>query len=179
MTQTALTYGESLYELARDEDLGEEILQQMQAVSGLLRENPQYVTLLSMPSIPKKERCDTLDESFRQQIHPYLLNFMKILTENGTISQFDGCREAYQRRYNQDKGIVEVVAVSAVPMTEEAQEKLKIRLAERTGKTVHLSNRIDPEILGGIRLEMDGKRLDGSVRHRLDDLQSVLRNMVL
>lgn len=179
MTQTAQTYGESLYELARDEHLGEEILRQMQEVSNLLRENPQYVTLLSLPSIPKKERCDTVDESFRQQIHPYLLNFMKILTENGTISQFDGCRQAYQRRYNQDNGIVEVVAVSAVPLTGEAQEKLRARLAERTGKTVLLTNRVEPEILGGIRLEMDGKRLDGSVRNRLDDLQSVLRNMVL
>ena len=179
MTQTAQTYGESLYELARDEQLGSEILSQLQQVSSLLRENPQYVALLSLPSLPKKERCDALDESFRGQIHPYLLNFLKILTENGTISQLSGCEEAFRRRYNEDNGIVEVVAISAIPLTEEMQSKLQSRLAERTGKTIQLHNRVEPQILGGIRLEMAGKRLDGSVRNRLDDMQAVLRNIVL
>lgn len=179
MTQTAQTYGESLYELARDEHLGEEILSQLQTVADLLQENPQYVTLLSLPSLPKKERCGALDESFRGQIHPYLLNFLKILTENGTISQLNGCKEAYRRRYNEDNGIVEVTAVTAIPLTEPAREKLRARLAESTGKTILLHDRIDPDVIGGIRLEMSGMHLDGTVRSRLDSLQAVLRRMVL
>ena len=179
MTQTAQTYGESLYELARDEQLGEEILTQLQTVVDLMKENPEYVTLLSLPALPKKERCAALDETFRGQIHPYLLNFLKILTENGTISQLAGCKDAYCRRYNEDNGIVEVTAISAIPLTEAMQEKLCARLGESTGKTIRLSTRIDPDILGGIRLEMNGKRLDGSVRNRLNDMQAALRSMVL
>ena len=179
MTQTAQTYGESLYELARDEQLGEEILSQLQKVVAILQENPQYVSLLSLPSVPKKERCDVLDESFRGQIHPYLLNFMKILTENRTISQLPGCEEAYRRRYNEDNGILEVTAVTAFPLKEALQERLQKRLAEQTGKTILLRTRIEPDTLAGLRLEMPGKHLDGTARSRLNDLQAALRNMVL
>ena len=179
MTQTAQTYGESLYELARDEQLGGEILSQLQKVVSILQENPQYVSLLSQPSVPKKERCGVLDESFRGQIHPYLLNFLKILTENRTISQLSGCEEAYRRRYNEDNGILEVTAVTAFPLTDALHEKLQARLAELTGKTILLTNRIDSDTLAGIRLELPGKHMDGTARSRLHDLQATLRNMVI
>ena len=179
MTQTAQTYGESLYELARDEQLGGEILSQLQQVVSILQEHPQYVSLLSQPSVPKKERCGVLDESFRGQIHPYLLNFLKILTENRTISQLPGCEEAYRRRYNEDNGILEVTAVTAVPLTGALHEKLQARLAELTGKTIHLTNRIESDTLAGIRLELPGKHMDGTARSRLHDLQATLRNMVI
>ena len=179
MTQTARTYGESLYALARDEQLSEELLSQLQMVVSILQENPQYATLLSLPSVPKEERCAVLDESFRGQIHPYLLNFLKILTENRTISQLSGCEEAYRRCYNEDQNIAEVVAISAIPLTEENLADLQRRLAERVGKTIQLNTRIDPDILGGICLEMDGTRFDGTVRCRLDDMQATLRDMLL
>lgn len=179
MTQTAQTYGESLYELARDEQLGEEILSQLQMVSRLWQENPQYIRLLSSPTVPKQECCDVLDESFRGRVHPYLLNFMKILAENGTVSQLPGCEEAYRRRYNEENGIVEVAVVTAMPLSKSLQEKLRARLEAYTGKTIVLRPRVDAAILGGIRLEMAGKRLDGSVRNRLEDLQATLQSMVL
>lgn len=179
MTQTAQTYGESLYELARDEHLGEEILSQLQTVVDLMQENPKYVTLLSLPSVPKKERCGVLDEGFRGQIHPYLLNFLKILTENGTISQLAGCKDAYRRRYNEDNGILDVTAVTAVPLTDALREKLQSKLAGSTGKTILLHERVDPSVIGGVRLEMSGKQLDGTIRSRLDTLQANLRHMVL
>lgn len=179
MTQTAQTYGESLYELAREEQLEGEILSQLQEVLDILGENPRYVTLLSSRSIPKKERCGALDESFRGQIHPYLLNFMKILTENGTISQLPGCEEAYRRYYNEEHGIVEVTAITAIPLSQPLQEKLRARLETCTGKTILLHNRVDAGILGGIRLDMDGRSLDGSVQNRLDSLRTALHDMVL
>lgn len=179
MTQTAQTYGESLYELARDEQLSAEILEQLQAVLRLFRENPQYMALLSLPSVPKKERCGVLDESLRGHVHPYVLNFLKILVENGTIRQLAGCEEAYRRRYYADSGILEVTAITAVPLTEALQQKLQDRLEQRTGKTVRLAARVEPGVLGGVRLEMAGQRLDGTVRCRLDEIQASLREMVL
>ena len=83
MTETARTYGESLYELARDESLDTRIFGELRMAAGILKENPEYEALLSLPSVPKKERCAALDESFGGRVHPYLLNFMKILVEKG------------------------------------------------------------------------------------------------
>lgn len=179
MTQTAQTYGESLYELARDEQLSSQLLEQLQMAVGLFRENPDYAKLLSSPSLPKAERCGILDESFRGRVHPYLLNFMKILVENGTIRQLPGCEEAYRSRYNADNGILEITAITAVALSAELEQRLRSRLEEQTGKTVRLTNRVDTDVMGGVRLEMSGKRLDGTIRNRLDDIQVCLRGTVL
>lgn len=179
MTKTARTYGEALYELAREDGVDEEILAQLEMAVELFRENPQYPGLLSLPSLPKQERCAILDESFRASVHPYLLNFLKILVEHGTIRQLPGCEEAYRLRYNDDHGILEVTAVTAVPLDEQLEKKLLARLEQKTGKRVRLRTKVDPTVLGGVRLETEGLRLDGTVRSRLDDIQALLRSAVL
>lgn len=179
MTATARAYGEALYELARDEQVSGEILEQLQTAVRLTRENPAYLRLLSLPSLPKEERCGLLDESFRGCAQPYLLNFMKLLVEQGIIRQLAGCEEAYRRRYDADNGILEVTAVTAVLLTDELHRKLQAMLERRTGKTIRLKTRVDPAVLGGVRLELDGKRLDGTIQSRLEAIQAALRGTIL
>jgi F-type H+-transporting ATPase subunit delta len=179
MTQTAKIYGGALYDLAHDEGLSAEILAQLQVLDPVFRENPDYLKLLSTPSIPKQERCAVLEQDFGGTLQPYLLNFMKILTERGSIREFHGCCEEFRHRYNADNGILEATAITAVPLTEPLREKLLQKLTRVTGKTVDLTTRTDASILGGIRLEMDGTQLDGTVRRKLDDIRSVLSNTVL
>lgn len=179
MTQTAKVYGESLYELAREEQVVTEILSELKMVCDLFRDNPRYVTLLSLPGVPKQERCGILDESFRGKVNQYLLNFMKILVENGTIRELPGCESTFRHRYYEDNGILSVTAVSAAPISEELTEKLRAKLAQTTGKTIELSVKVDPSLLGGVRLEMDGKRFDGTVKTRLDEIRRTLDSTVL
>ena len=72
----------------------------------LFKANPDYLRLLSTPSIPKRERCGLLDEALRDQVHLYVLNFLKILCEKGTLRELSGCARAYRVRYNQAHGIL-------------------------------------------------------------------------
>ena len=81
MTETARVYGGSLYELAQEEHLEEEILSEMKEIRALFRENPEYPRLLSEPSIPRKERIGLIDAAFGSQAEPYLVNFIKLLCE--------------------------------------------------------------------------------------------------
>lgn len=179
MTQTEKLYGGALYELAVEEGSGERILREMTVVDSAFGENPDYLYLLSTPALPKAERCDILDRCFRDRVDGNLLNFMKILCENGTIRRFSGCLREYRRRYNEDNGILEAVAVTAVPLSGELAEKLRDRLCEVTGKSVDLTCRVDPSCLGGVRLEMDGARLDGTVSGRLEDIRRRLKETVI
>ena len=105
MTETAKMYGGSLYDLAAEEGLETRILGELDEVQQLLKQNPDYLRLLSTPSIPKKERCGLLDEALRGQVHLYVLNFLKILCEKGTLRELSGCARAYRIRYNQAHGI--------------------------------------------------------------------------
>ena len=171
MTETAKMYGGSLYDLAAEEGLETRILGELDEVQKLLKQNPDYLRLLSTPSIPKKERCGLLDEALRGQVHLYVLNFLKILCEKGTLRELSGCAWAYRIRYNQAHGILEATAVSAVPLTEQQRVALHAKLESLTGKTIDLKTKVDAKVLGGIRLDIEGTELDGTVQNRLASLR--------
>lgn len=179
MTELAKRYGDSLYDLAAEEALDTELLGELAAVCDLLRENPDYLHLLSQPNLPKKERCSLLDEAFGGRVHPYILNFIKILCEEGTLRELQGCGRQYRLRYNRAHGIVQATAVSAVPLEPAARQKLAEKLAAMTGKTVDLTVRLDPGMLGGLRIDVDGTRYDGTVKARLETLRADLAGIVL
>lgn len=179
MTEVAIQYGTALYELARDESLVDTILEQCTVLADSFQAEPGFVQLLCSPSIPKQERCQLLDNSFRDKIHPYLLNFLKILTEKGYVRHFSGCCKVYRQHYNTDNGILPVTAVTAQPLSDALKEKLIKKLSNVTGKTIDLNCRVDEECLGGVRLDFDGKQVDGTIRHRLEDIRGILTNTVL
>ncbi len=171
MTETAKMYGGSLYDLAAEEGLETRILGELDEVQQLLKQNPDYLRLLSTPSIPKKERCGLLDEALRGQVHLYVLNFLKILCENGTLRELAGCARAYRIRYNQAHGILEATAISAIPLSAQQTASLHTKLERLTGKTIDLKTRVDARVLGGIRLDIEGTELDGTVQNRLASLR--------
>ena len=179
MTQAANTYGQALYDLAKEENLGQAILEELTVLKGVFADAPQYSKLLSTPDIPKQERCAILDEAFRGKVHPYVLNFLKILTEKGYIRQFPDCCDAYRGYYNEDNGILVVKAVSAVALSEEQKQKLTAKLESNTGKRIDLQCSVDAAQLGGLRLNYDGKQVDGTVRNRMDAIGKLLKNTVL
>ena len=171
MTEIARMYGGSLYDLAAEEGLETRILDELDEAAKLIRDDPEYLRLLSTPSIPKKERCALLDEAFRGQVHLYVLNFLKILCENGTLRELPGCARAYRIRYNAAHGILEATAITAIAMTAAQTEQLRQKLETITGKKIDLATKIDPSVLGGIRLDIEGTELDGTVQNRLATLR--------
>lgn len=179
MTGVGSVYGEALYTLAREEGLSQTILQQLKVLDSCFAAEPDFIRLLGAPNLPKAERCQILDQSFRGKIEPYLLNFLKILTEKGYMRHFSDCVGAYRELYNRDNGILPVTAVTAVPMTDKQVAALTMKLQQITGKRIELVSKLDPNVLGGMRLDYDGKRVDDTVAHRMDAVRNMLKNTVL
>lgn len=179
MTQIALMYAQALYDLAEQEQLTEQIHSQLQALAGGIADEPQFLRLLSAPNVSKQERCEVLDRSFRDKVHPYVLNFFKLLTQKGYARHFPDCCKAYAQLYNEAHGILPVTAVTAMELTQAQRSRLENKLQELTGKQILLQNRVDPQCLGGIRLVYDGKQVDGTVQSRLAAVGKLLKNTVL
>lgn len=179
MTGVGSVYGEALYTLAREEGLCETILQQLKVLDSCFAAEPDFVRLLGAPNLPKTERCQILDDSFRGKIEPYVLNFLKILTEKGYMRSFPDCVKTYRELYNRDNGILPVTAVTAAPMTDKQMQALTMKLQTITGKRIELVSKLDPNVLGGMRLDYDGKRVDDTVAHRMDAVRNMLKNTVL
>ena len=179
MTGPGSVYGQALYDLAAEENLTAPILEQMRALADSFRAEPDFIRLLSSPTLSKEERCGILDDSFRGHIHIYLLNLLKLLTERGYMRAFNECFRTFTENYYADNNMLEVTAVTAVPLTEKQRLALMDKLTAITGKTILLQSRVDTACLGGMRLDYDGQRLDDTVSHRLDSIRDLLKNTVL
>ncbi len=179
MTGIGENYAQALYDLAKEENAAQIILQELKLLNDAFSGSPDFVRLLAAPNLAKDQRAAVIDDSFRAKVHPYVLNFLKLLTDKGHIRAFPDCVKAYRQKFNADNGIVSVQAVAAAELTTEQQEKLRSKLEEVTGKRIDLSCRVDASCIGGLRLDYDGKRVDGTVKSRLDTLRSQLNSTAL
>ena len=179
MTRTGHVYGGALYELARAEGLSDRLLSEISVLAECFHRTPDFLRLLDTPNLSKDRRWGILEDCFRGKVHPYVLNFLKILTGKGGIRHFTHCWECYLDRYNRDNGILPVQAVTAVPLAQEQTARLTAKLSSLTGRTVRLTNRVEPNVLGGVCLEYDGKSLDDTLSHRLDGIRALLKNTVM
>ena len=176
MTGLAKEYGEGLYELAREEGLREALHEQLGQIAELLRGQPDFVRLLCSRAIERGARLQVLQDTFGAQAHPYILNFMKLLVEKERFDAFLTCCQWYHQQYSQDFGIVEANVTSAVALTEADRASLTAKLEQISGRKVVLINAVDPSLIGGIRVEMDGKRYDNTIQNRLDRLKYSLQH---
>ena len=179
MSMIAENYAQALYSLSKDEGISVQVLSQLEVLRDSFQQEPNYLRLLSSYNLDKNARCSILDEAFRDKLHPYVLNFLKLLTQKGYAKYFLDCVKAYRQQYNDDNGIVSVLAVTAVALSQEQAERLREKLVQITNKKVILENKVDPSCLGGVRLDYDGKRMDGTVLSRLNAISGILKNTVL
>ena len=174
MTRMENEYAQALFSLAQDEGLSDRILGEMEIIGQTLDEQPGLLRILSAPNISKEERCGIVDKCYGQGAHPYVLNFMKLMTEKGYARHLPACCKAYRALYNEANGILAVSAVTAVPLTDAQSERLRLKLEGMTGKKIQLTNRVDAGVMGGVRLDYDGKRVDDTIRHRLEAVRGLL-----
>ena len=176
MNRSAAIYASSLYSLAVDENIAAQILNEMDAVYSIFKSEPEFVMLLASPGISKEERTGMLDTCLRGKVQPYLLNFLKLITEREMIRQFGDCCEAYRKLYNAAMGILPVSVVSAIPLEDGQISRLKGKLTKLTGKNVQLCCTVDPKCIGGIRVDYDDQQIDGTVAKRLSSMAELLKN---
>ncbi len=174
MTGIAKEYGEGLYELARDERLLDQLHGELTEIAALLTDQPDFVRLLCSRAIERDRRLQVVDETFRDRVHAYVVNYMKLLVEKERFECFLDSVSWFHRRYNEDFGIVEAHVTSAVALSDDDQAALRQKLQEMSKKQVSLITRVDPALIGGIRVEMDGKRYDNTIQNKLSRLKQSL-----
>lgn len=178
MSDVSKEYGAALYRLAAEEDLTEALLEETDAVRTVLLENGGYIRLLSSPEIPLEERESALRRAFEGG-HPYLINFLRMMVARGYSREIVSSLSEYRRLYQEEKGISPARITSAVPLDGDAQGKLVAALEKRYGVKVEPTFSVDPSLLGGVRVEINGRLLDGTVRRRLDGMRDALESLTL
>lgn len=173
MTALEKEYGDAIYSLATEENCVDEVLEGLELAVGVFEENPGYLTLVQNPALSKEERLGLLDQAFAGT-HKYVLHLLKLLCERSALNLCAGCLEQFRTLVYAQRGILPVEVISAVELTAQQQEALRVKLAAKTGKTILLQEKLDPAVLGGIKLRYEGRELDGTAAGRLGALRQML-----
>ena len=167
MTEFAAEYGDALYSLARSEGIEERILEEAEALNECFAAEPAYLTLIGNPALPREEREGLIDAALRERVHPYLMSFVKLLAVRGGAGEFSACVKRF--RENEYREVI------ARPLTDEQRAALTEKLRALTGKTILLETRTDASLLGGVRVNVEGRTYDNTLRNRIDEIGQALR----
>lgn len=102
-------------------------------------------------------------------------NFVRVLAENGRLEVLPDIRTQYEALKNEHEGVLEVEVFTAFEMDDSQLADLAGRLERKTGRKVKARVTVDSSLIGGARIEMGDKVIDGSVRAQLVALENALK----
>ncbi len=179
MSQDGIAYGQALYSLAAEAQATEEILGQLSSYDEIFRAEEEFYPLLSAPNLPVKECCDIVERCIGGGSHPYVLNTLKLMIEKRKIRKFPECVREYRRLFYEEHQIVPVTVVTVVPLTQMQIQRLSDTIAAHCKVSVEITNRVEPDCIGGVKMDFDGKRVDGTVASVLESIENVLKDVIV
>lgn len=174
MTQTSKEYADALFSLAMDEGEEARVLEGLRLMSDAFRADPDALALLSSPAIAKAERLQVLDRAFGGAVTEHVMSFAKVLCARGHIRCWHDCVKDYEELYNAARKLSTAYIRSAVALTEREKADIRAKLEKRLGRTISLECAVDETLLGGLTIQVDGKVIDGSLKHRLHEIKEVM-----
>lgn len=134
----------------------------------------ELVIFLDSPQVREQEKKEVLKKVFGPHLEPVLLDFFNLLLDRNRIELLRDIGTVFAELVEADQGLVRARVVTAVAMPADLETKLRDKLAHVTGKSVILDKKVDPAVIGGVRVTLGDRVIDGTVRTNLDRLRKTL-----
>ena len=170
MEEIARVYATALFGAAKDRGKLDEIRDQLAQFKDALHENREMQLFLFSPYFSSAEKIEGLEKALSDP-EPEFQNFLELLLEKGRMPVIYRIRRQYDALWNKENKRLGVTVTSAVELDPEVTEGIGKEIEEQTGNTVELTSRVDPDILGGLVLQVGNMVLDTSIRNRLEKLR--------
>ncbi|WP_125767403.1 ATP synthase F1 subunit delta [Lapidilactobacillus wuchangensis] len=173
-TTVSKRYARALFELANEQHEIEPLFQELLVLRQVLQDNPDFDAVMASSSVTAAEQAqlvNTLKKPFSQTIQ----NFLQMLFDYRRMEDLGLIIDEFEKRYDAANGRILIKATTATPMTTAQSEALGQAFIKRfDGKTANVANTVDPEIIGGVIVQVQDRRIDGSIRTRLDQMRTLL-----
>jgi F-type H+-transporting ATPase subunit delta len=170
MEEIAAVYARSLFEVAQDQGKLDEVRDQLGAFADAMSENRELQVFFFSPYFSTAEKEDGLGKVVTGA-DPVVLNFLELLIEKHRMPVLFRVRAIYDALWEEENKLLPVSITSAVELDNAIVKQLGERIEEQTDRKVELSSHVDPDILGGIVVQVGNSVLDASVRNRLEQLR--------
>lgn len=170
-----ITYGKALFEAATERNKVDAILEELKEISTIFQKNPDFNEFFRTPVISGPEKKQVVEQVFGERISPEALNFLLVLIDKRRMGSFNRIVKEYQKLINQDHGISLGTVFSVEPLTDIQLNSFEEKTAKLLQKNVKLVNKTDTFLLGGIKIFIEGKVIDASIRKQLQDLEGSIK----
>jgi F-type H+-transporting ATPase subunit delta len=170
MEEIAEVYARSLFEVATEREILEQIREQLLAFADALRENRELAIFFFSPYFSTEEKKAGLGRGVTDA-DPAFMNFLEALIERHRMPVIFRIQARFDELWAHVHKLLPVRVTSAVPLDDATVKNVGKRIGEQTGNQIELSSDVDPDILGGIVLRVGNFILDASLRSRLNQLR--------
>lgn len=169
-SNVAQVYARALLGLAEEAEAAESVLEELEGLRALLDRLPELESLFASPLVEAEDKARMLEERLRGRAGDLVVDCLQVMNRKGRLGLARELVTAYRELYEEARGIVGVRVVTAVPLTDEQRREIAEVASRITGKRARLDEAVDPSLLGGVVLYADDRKLDASVRRRVEEV---------
>ena len=170
MEEIARVYADALFGVAKDKGKLDSIREQLGQFADALAENKEMQLFFFSPYFSSTEKEEGLAKAVAGA-EPELVNFLDLLLEKHRMPVLFRIRRNFDSLWAQENKRLGVTVTSAVELDPEVARKIGSEIEQQTGNKVELESRVDPDILGGLVVQVGNMVLDTSIRNRLEKLR--------
>lgn len=169
-------YAQALFDLANDEKKVAVIARDLKALKTMLAESRDLRVLLASPAFGSEDKGKGLAAiAAKAKLDTTTQKFLGLLAANGRASVLADVITAFEALSAEQRGVVAAEVVTALPLTAAQSKGVAAALRQALGKDPEISTRVDPSILGGIKVKVGSRLFDASLRSKLDSLKFALK----
>lgn len=168
----ARRYAKALFELALERDILEVVSKELVAFQQLLATNDRLRYFFESPEAGRSAKRALIEKNFQDHFSALFVNFLYVLLEKRRHSLLDHIAKEFARLSDKHQNLVRASTISAVPLSKQDLENIKKVLGKHYQATFEIENYVDPRILGGIILKVEGRVMDGSILTQLENMKA-------
>lgn len=169
-------YSHALFNVAQERGEIDGVASDLKAITQTMLDSPAIGQMLQNPLVTHDRRKALLQQIFAGNLRPDVEHFLFLLIDKDRAHILPHVARDFNRYVDEARGEADAEAVSAVELSEEQRSALVERLKLSTGlRTIRLTTRVDPNILGGLIIRVGDKLIDGSATTQLAQMKEQLK----
>jgi len=170
MEEIAEVYARALFEAAQDDDVLDRVHDELGEFADALDEDRNLQVFLFSPYFSSEEKKQGV-RRIVTDADERILNFLELLAERHRMPALFRARRIFDGLWAEENKLLPVNVTSATELDQGLVDDIGKRIADQTGRHAELSSTVDPDLLGGLRVQVGNMVLDATVRNRLEQLR--------
>jgi ATP synthase F1 delta subunit len=170
MEEIAQVYARSLFEVAKEQDKLDEVREQLVQIAEAIDATRELQLFFFSPYFSTEEKKQGLGRAI-EGADPIVINFLELLIEKHRMPALFRIRREFDTLWQEEHKLLPVTITSAVRLGDDTVRQIGDAIGQQTGRSVELTTRVDPDVLGGLVVRVGNSILDASIRNRLENLR--------